>query len=156
MEPQVPGVPDRGRVPGGRATTHCRPSAVKGWRAYLAGPRQKPVGQAAAPGGWGLHPAAFGSQGPGSMIPAAQAPGPRVTGDTAHHPALSPGTGGGGESPGWQGLSCHQAPPSCAGEHPTLLELSVDWELWYLLQELTPGLESWLPPVVLLLVSPCA
>ena len=60
---------------------------------------------------------------PGCVIPAAQAPEPRVPRDTAQDPALrwdrwKPG----GEDTGQQGHSCCWAAPHWADQHPTPLE----------------------------------
>ena len=100
--------------------------------------------------GEGLRPAAFGSRSPGSAIPADR---PRIPGRRGTQPRSCgpPGTGRGGEGPGRRGRSCHQAPPSCAGqcllpsrEHLGQCRLG---DYGWLQGELTPDLETWLPPV---------
>ena len=72
----------------------------------------------------GLCPAAFGSCGPRSAIPAAQAPDPRAPGDTAQDAALPLGKGRGGEGTGEQGFSSRRVPPSWADKHPPTLGAS--------------------------------
>ena len=82
-----------------------------------------------------------------------------MPGDTAQNPALplgqeEPGRAQDSEdAPATGRFRALQISTPCTGS----IQPIADWELRYLLLELTLGLESWLPPVFLFLpVSPCA
>ena len=67
----------------------------------------------------------------------------------------SPGRGGGREGTGQQGCSCRRAARAVQiGAPPRSIQAPADWELRELLQEPTPGLESWQPPLLLFALGP--
>ena len=93
------------------------------------------------------------------MIPAAQALEPRALGDTAQDPAIPPGQAEARRAQDSKDAPAAGRPPAVqiSAPRPQSNQFPVDWMLWELLLELTPGLGTWPPPLLLLLLlSPCA
>ena len=81
---------------------------------------------------------------------------PQSPGSRGHSPGSGDplGTCGGQEDTGPRGRSCRGAPPRAvqvSAPHARSIQAPTDWGLQELLRELTLGLKSWPPPVLLFL-----
>ena len=142
-------------MPGGKFTANCSPISVKGWSAEALGH----LGEASWSSRWFwvkvVSPVPFRTRIPRDRR--SSSTGPQIPGHPSRQIPLScapPGTGRGGEdSPAarYPQDVQHPPPPTALGAPKPV------WtgRLWYLLQELTPELESWPLPMLFLLVSPC-
>ena len=143
----IPGVARRRRGVRGKCT-YTTASLVKGW--------SMPVGpQGEAGGSGGGSGRGLGALSPLECGSSSTGPGSQGAGDTAPHPTLPRG-GAGVE----RAQDSEDAPPllpgapSCAGQHPPPWEHLGQCRLGaaVVTGELTPGLGSWPPPVVVFLL----
>ena len=143
-------------MPLGPRSADCGPTSIKGWSTHPAGPGEKLVGLAADLGERAA-PCCLRELQPWECDSTAQAPDPSVPGDTTQDPALPPDRRKQGGHRTVRTLHCW-VPPSCADQHslpPGASRPMRTGRLQLSLRELTPGLETWPPPVLLfLLVSP--
>ena len=136
--PQVPGVTNIGN---GESRHRPWTELQQRLERVPSGPRNS------GGGGSGSGSARRGMHGPGRAIPEAQAPDPRVLGDTARI-RRSPWDMWG---PGGHRTAGHPRAVQVSAPHARSIQAPTDWGLQELLRELTLGLKSWPPPVLLFL-----
>ena len=142
---------NRGGVPQGRAPHTLLPELPKELE-HVPG-RAPGAALAGAP----AELCAEGGVWPGGRFQRCRPPEPSVLGDTAHDPALHPGQAEAERTQGSKDAPASGRPELCrSAPPPRSIEAPADWELQWLLLELTLGLESWQQPLLLfLLVSLC-